>query len=120
VISAVSLATSHPVSTGDSRFLPEHSLCTILKHCLRGLAELHNAPTPLVHLDIKPHNILFKLVSPSDGSHQIQYKLSDLGTVSRKDTTPQEEGDTRCVLELCLSQFGFPICMCAGTFHLNA
>jgi len=83
---------------GGSGFLPESVLCTILKHCLQGLVVLHDAENPLVHLDIKPHNILFKVLKVGEGGAQeLEFKLSDLGSVARADAAPRsiEEGDVR-------------------------
>jgi len=39
---------------------PEGFLVEVLRQCLLGLRDMHcYVPTPLVHLDIKPGNILF-------------------------------------------------------------
>ncbi len=73
----------------------EGTLKKVLSHVLKALKYLHGQQ--IVHLDIKPDNILL--------SHQGQYKLADLG-LARITSGGQdiEEGDCRFLAQEVLTQ----------------
>ena len=76
-------------STGQ-RFT-ETELRRMMVQILKGLQYIHNKD--LVHLDIKPDNILLA----SEGESQVDYKIGDLGHVAHimADNISPEEGDCR-------------------------
>ena len=76
--------------TRGQRF-SEAELRRMMVQILKGLQYIHNKD--LVHLDIKPDNILLA----SEGGAQVDYKIGDLGHVAHimADNISPEEGDCR-------------------------
>ena len=73
----------------------ETELRKIVVQILKGLQYIHNKQ--LVHLDIKPDNILIAIDDDADDKGGLDYKIGDLGHVAHiyNDNITAEEGDCR-------------------------
>jgi len=75
----------------------EEELRKMAVQILKGLQYIHNKQ--LVHLDIKPDNILLAIEDDSDSGGHVDYKIGDLGHVAHvskdQDSITAEEGDCR-------------------------
>lgn len=81
--------------------IDEKMIRKIIKHLCKALSKLHK--DKMVHLDIKPENILI--------SNSGKYKLSDLGLVkvleNKEDVRTLTEGDARYMAKELLNDFSF-------------
>ena len=81
--------------------MPEQQIRRLIKHICKALKKLHS--DKIVHLDIKPGNILL-----SNSKH---YKLSDLGLVKalydKNDVNTLQEGDSKYMASELLNDISF-------------
>ena len=88
-----------PSTLKDEREVDERTLTRALKHVCKALCDLHE--DYLVHLDIKPDNILLG----EDG----KFKLGDLGHVKmvkmKDDASTIREGDSRFMARELINEF---------------
>ena len=91
------LASVYTAHRRDRKRIEEHDIKDYLKQALQGLKSMHE--NKMVHLDIKPDNLLFK-----DGV----LKVSDLGltrVAKLKSDGDLEEGDSRYLAKELLNYY---------------
>ena len=95
-----------------SDWFKEFNIWRVLDCLSSALNHLHSQPQPILHLNLKPGNILAVTKPASDGGRYIEWKISDYGLVSMLEENAQGDfyaqnfcrADTYMAPEVCDAQ----------------
>ena len=86
----------------NKQFKTKENLMFIFKSILKGLNYLHNLPSPIIHMDIKPENILLNI--DIEQNNVLSVKIADFGLIKYHFEKNNLEGTRTYMAPECETQ----------------